>query len=158
MALTSDDSHHGVFINRSIQESGRDGFYPCHLHFIIDCPLGYLWRVVFMVKIEHKKPEIKTDDFARLVFDAVYEERFLSKELIVPKIKTLAKMYRLKLQADNFNAIEKPSKTASLIRSVQEQKFTVQFLIEKLENIIGSDNMQEIFKERDKLLLEAGFK
>lgn len=111
-----------------------------------------------MVKIEHKKPEIKTEDFARLVFDAIYEERFLSKEQIVPKIRTLAKMYRLKLQSDNFNVIEKPSRTASLMRNNQMHNFEKGLLIEALKAHIGDEGLQELYKKIEKLSLEAGFR
>lgn len=102
--------------------------------------------------------EIKTEDFASIVFDAVYEERYLSKELLVPKIKTLAKMYRLKLQSDNFNAIEKPTKTANLMRSVNQKNEELNFWREKLRSVIGDEEMKRLFSDLDSHLINCGFK
>ena len=102
--------------------------------------------------------EIKTEDFASIVFDAVYEERYLSKELLVPKIKTLAKMYRLKLQSDNFNAIEKPTKMANLMRSVNQKNEELNFWREKLHSIIGDEEMKRLYSDLDSHLINCGFR
>lgn len=102
--------------------------------------------------------EIKTEDFASIVFDAVYEERYLSKELLVPKIKTLARMYRLKLQADNFNAIETPTKMANLMRAANQRNEELNFWRERIRAIVGDEEMQRLFCDLDSHLINCGFK
>ncbi len=102
--------------------------------------------------------EIKTEEFASLVFDAVYEERYLSRELLVPKIKTLAKMYRLKLQTDNFNTIENPTKMAGLMISMMQKSEELVFWRGKIRALVDDKELNIMFDELNNHLIKCGFK
>lgn len=77
------------------------------------------------------KKEISTEDFAKVIFDAIYEERFLSKDVIVPNIRSIARIHRLKMEAQNYNAIENPTKTANMLRNTQKIDYERRYWMEK---------------------------
>lgn len=103
------------------------------------------------------KKEISTEDFAKVIFDAIYEERFLSKDVIVPKVRTLAKIHRLKIEAQNYNAIENPTKTANLMRSHQKMDFERKFWLEKLRGVLPKGDIENLYLELNEQQKEAGF-
>lgn len=105
-----------------------------------------------------KNIEVNTEDFAKIIFDAVYEERYLNKEALVAKIRTLARLYRLKLSSDNFNAIENPTKTANLMQTVKKVEYERKYWLKELKYRCPDDELNALFNHLDKELIDLGFK
>lgn len=102
--------------------------------------------------------EIKTEEFAKIIFEAVYEERYLNKEILVSKIKTLAKLYRLRISSDNFNSIENPTKTANLMQTVKKVDYERKFWLDKIKSKVDPNEMNEFFEQLENELRQVNFK
>jgi hypothetical protein len=95
--------------------------------------------------------ETKIDNLSKILVKAIEDEPYFSKEILIPKIKSLITGFRLKMDSINYNSIEKPSKTAKLIRSYQLQVEEKKFYKGKLTEQVGRENMQNYYKELETL-------
>lgn len=101
--------------------------------------------------------KIKTKDLASILVDAVVEESFIDKNVLIPKFKVLIQTFRLKLASLNYNAIQTPSKTAIMIREGELRNYENVFWREELKSIVGLDNMEQYYVKlrKQKLLWEG---
>jgi hypothetical protein len=95
--------------------------------------------------------ETKIDNLSKILVKAIEDEPYFSKEILIPKIKSLITGFRLKMDSINYNSIEKPSKTAKLIRAYQLQVEEKKFYKNKLREQVGIENMQNYYKELETL-------
>jgi len=95
--------------------------------------------------------EISTKEFADLICEAIVEERYFEKESFSLKVKSLAKVFRLKISALNYNKILNPTQTAKLIRSTEIMNEENLFWRLKMYELLGKEKIQPYYDELDRL-------
>lgn len=95
--------------------------------------------------------EIKIKDLSMIIVQAIEDEPFFSKEVLIPRIKGLITGFRLKMDSINYKSIENPSKTAQLIRSNQLYVEEKKFWKEKVKNFATEEQMKSFYKELDEM-------
>jgi 2-keto-3-deoxy-galactonokinase len=90
---------------------------------------------------------ISTKEFAELIVELIQEEPYFTKEVLVPKIKTLATAFRLRLSTTNYNAIRSPSQVAKLIRGHEVMDSENSYWKEQLCNIVGKEKMEHYYEK-----------
>ncbi len=95
------------------------------------------------------RKNINTNKFAEILLDTIVAEPYFSKAVLLPKIITLIKAFRLSLSASNYNKIVEPSETANLIRSSDIMNLEKHFWKHELKNIVGEDSMKQYYNKLD---------
>lgn len=94
--------------------------------------------------------EVSTKKLAEIIAQSMIDEPYFSKDIVIPKIKALITGFRLKLSANNYNAIKNPSQTAKLIRSTELMNLEKIFWQEEMKKIVGEEKIKEYYKKLDK--------
>lgn len=96
------------------------------------------------------------DKLSQIIVSAIEEEHFFSKEVILPKIKTIIKAFRIELSTANYNAIEKPNDTARRLRELQKLELEKTFWQRKVKNLVG-EKIEGYYYELNRVYEENGF-
>ena len=92
---------------------------------------------------------IKTEQMAEIIVDAIIEEPFFSKETLIPKIKALVNGFRLGLSTANYNKTDNPTEVGRLVRQNELHNWEKDFWKQELKTIVGVDNMQNFYDKLD---------
>jgi hypothetical protein len=93
--------------------------------------------------------EISTEDLSNLIVNAIREEHFFTKDVLIPKIKSLITGFRLRLSAANYNKIENPQRLSKLIRANELHNLEKVFWKNELENIVGTERIKDFYEILD---------
>ena len=96
-----------------------------------------------------KQNIIATAELAEIIADAIREENYFTKDVLIPKIRTLIRMFRLDIAAKTYSNIENPTKTQRLIRSNELHNLEKEFWKQELKKILKEDNMTEYYTKLD---------
>lgn len=91
--------------------------------------------------------ETSIKDLSAIIVKAISEEPYFSKDVLIPKVKSLISGFRLKTASLNYNSLENPSKTAKLMRSYELQVEEKKYWKNELINIVGAENMEYYYKK-----------
>ena len=94
-----------------------------------------------------KNPTAK--DCSELIVEAIQKEPYFTKEVLVPKIKSLITAFRLRLSTSNYEKILNPTETAKLIRANELHNLEKDFWKTELKEIVGQDNMEKYYLKLD---------
>lgn len=94
--------------------------------------------------------ETSTKQLTEILVQAIMEEPYFSKDVLIPKVRAIISAFRLKLAAVNYNAIKDPSETAKLIRANELHNFEKDFWKQQLKSIVGDGNMGEYYDKLNK--------
>jgi len=100
--------------------------------------------------------ETKTPELVGLLLDAIINEPYFDRKNLEPKLTMIIKTFRLRVAANNYNAIPTKTKTAKYIRSIELKNHECDFWKTKLQGIIGKENMRKHYDELGKKRLEWG--
>ena len=92
-----------------------------------------------------------TKELSEIIAKAIYDEPFLKKETLVPKITSLIKGFRVQLEITNFNKIEKPSTQAKLMKSLRVKEKELNYWKNIVRQTIGEDKMMSHYKYIEEL-------
>jgi len=93
--------------------------------------------------------ETSTKEFAEMICESILEDKFFDKEKIISKIRSLSKIFRLKLASVNYNKIPTATEYAKMIRSNEIMNEDKLFWVNKLRAMVDEETMNKFFKERD---------
>jgi hypothetical protein len=101
--------------------------------------------------------ELGTQELSELLVDAIINEPFFSKKILVPKLNAIISAHRVKLSTINYNKIESPSELAKMIRAEQIQYKTATFWKRELRKLVGEEGMIEYYDkfEKERLMWEG---
>lgn len=108
--------------------------------------------------VDKQIQEINTKDLTKLIVESIQEEPYFTKEVLIPKIKTLITSFRLKLLSNQYNQIETPNKLVQAIRANELHNLEKDFWKESFKAIIGEEKIKEYYKELDNKRIEWGYK
>ncbi len=94
-----------------------------------------------------KQEDTSTKDLVIMILDAIEEENFFRKDVLIPKIKAIITAFRLQLSATNYNKICNPSETAQLIRSDELKNLELGFWKSEFKKLVGEEKMQDYYNE-----------
>lgn len=95
-----------------------------------------------------KQNIIATAELAEIIADAIREENYFTKDVLIPKIRTLIRMFRLDIAAKTYSKIENPTKTQRLIRSNELHNLEKDFWKQELKNIV-KDDIEKYYQKLD---------
>lgn len=93
--------------------------------------------------------DTNTKDLSEIIVKAIQEEPYFTKEVLVPKIKSLITAFRLRLSTSNYEKILNPTETAKLIRANELHNLEKDFWKTELKEIVGQDNMEKYYLKLD---------
>ena len=93
--------------------------------------------------------EVSTKQLAEILAQSMIDEPYFSKEIVIPKIRSLISGFRLRLSALNYNSIKDPSETSKLIRSNELHNLEKDFWKQELKKIVGDEKMNEYYYKLD---------
>ncbi len=93
--------------------------------------------------------ETSTKQLTEILVQAIREEPYFSKEVLIPKVRAIISGFRLRLATINYNAIKNPSETAKLIRSNELHNLEKDFWKQELKKVVGSEKMNEYYSKLD---------
>jgi len=93
--------------------------------------------------------ETSTKQLTEILVQAIREEPYFSKDVLIPKVRAIISGFRLRLSAINYNAIKDPSETAKLIRSNELHNLEKDFWKQELKKVVGSENMNKYYSKLD---------
>ena len=93
--------------------------------------------------------DTNTKDLSEIIVKAIQEEPYFTKEVLVPKIKSLITAFRLRLSTSNYAKILNPTETAKLIRANELHNLEKDFWKTELKEIVGQDNMEKYYLKLD---------
>ncbi len=93
--------------------------------------------------------ETSTKELTEILVQAIKEEPYFSKDVLIPKVRAIISGFRLRLAATNYNAIKTPSETANLIRSNELHNLEKDYWKQELKKVVGSENMNEYYSKLD---------
>jgi hypothetical protein len=102
------------------------------------------------------KSNTNYDELSLLILKAVEEETYFDKVKLVPKIRTVLKMYRINLATANYHKVENPSRSAARLRQLEREEVSKHFWKKKAE-FLDPENLQKNCLELDALLEKYGF-
>ncbi len=103
------------------------------------------------------KIHISFKDFSELIVKEIQDEPFFDKNILIPKIRAIARATELMLSAANYKNIDTPSEHQKRLRMIEEKDFDIQFWKGKLQGVVPSIEMEELYKEIDLERIKAGF-
>ena len=92
-----------------------------------------------------KQKEINTKDLCEIIVNAIQEDPYFTKEVLVPKIKTLISMFRLRLSSANYGKILNDNKAENLIRKNELHNLEKEFWKQQLKSIVRNEDMQKYY-------------
>ena len=93
--------------------------------------------------------DTSTKQLTEILVQAIREEPFFSEEVLIPKVRAIITVFRLRLATTNYNAIKKPSETAKLIRSNELHNLEKDFWKQELKKVVGNKKMIEYYSRLD---------
>lgn len=96
-------------------------------------------------------------DLSKLIVSAIENEQFFQKDILLPKIKAILTAFRCNVSTANYNKIDNPTDAAKRIRLLEQKDVENYYWRNKVESIIGKENMPLCYKERDEHLSSRGF-
>ena len=93
--------------------------------------------------------ETSTKQLTEILVEAIREEPYFSKDVLIPKVRAIISGFRLRLATINYNAIKDPSETAKLIRSNELHNLEKDFWKQELKKVVGNENMNEYYAKLD---------
>jgi hypothetical protein len=93
--------------------------------------------------------ETSTKELAEILVQAIREEPYFNKEILIPKVRAIVSGFRLRLSSVNYNAIKDPSETAKLIRSIELHNLEKDFWKQELKKVVGNENMNNYYSKLD---------
>lgn len=100
---------------------------------------------------------ISFDEVSELIVNAIRDEPFFNKDVLIPKVRAILKGFKVDFAAAAYSAIEKPSQTAKRIREIERLNFEKVFWREKLEDIISKEKINEYYNDLDNERRIRGF-
>ena len=91
------------------------------------------------------KKETNTKDLVEIIIEAIKEEPYFTKEVLIPKIKTLITMFRMRTSSANYEKVYDEKGTARLIRSNEIHNLEKDFWKQHLKKIVGDDKIKEYY-------------
>ena len=102
--------------------------------------------------------QINTKDLADIIANAIQDEPYFSKDVLIPKIKALITGFRLQISSVNYSKTLDENGTAKIIRSAELHNLEKDFWKQHLKKIIGNEKMNDYYDlleiERKKWSLE----
>lgn len=96
---------------------------------------------------------ISIDKLTDIIVQAIREEQFFSKKVLIPKIRALISGFRLNLETANYNQVEDPTKTAQYLRLCQLKDKELKFWKDKMRKVTSKDCMDKYYTELERLRL-----
>ena len=93
--------------------------------------------------------ETSTKQLTEILVQAIREEPYFSKDVLIPKVRAIISGFRLRLASTNYNAIKDPSETAKLIRSNELHNLEKDFWKQELKKAVGNEKMDEYYSKLD---------
>ena len=88
-------------------------------------------------------------ELSEIIVKAIFDESYLTKENLAPKIEAIIKGFKPVLLQHNFNKIENPNKLAKLKFEKEYREYELKFWKLELEKIIGKDQMQIYYDKKN---------
>lgn len=92
-----------------------------------------------------KEKDISTKELCEIIVKAIQDEPYFTKDILVPKIKTLISMFRLRLSSANYGKVLNDNKAENLIRKNELHNYEKEFWKLQLKQLVGDDNMQKYY-------------
>ena len=93
--------------------------------------------------------QTNTKQLIEIIVQAIRDEPYFSKEVLIPKIRAIITGFRLQLSTNNYNAIKTPSQVNKLIRSNELQNLEKVFWQTELKKAVGANNIQQYYDKLD---------
>lgn len=90
-----------------------------------------------------------TKELVEIITDAIREEQYFSKQVLIPKIRALITAFRLDLRSTNYGKELNPSESAKMIRANELHNLEKDFWKQKLKTLVGADNMNLYYEQLD---------
>ncbi len=100
--------------------------------------------------------DISFEKLSEIIVSAIREEQYFSKEVLIPKVQTLIKAFRINLSTAKYEAIEKPKESAIRLREIEKMTLERDFWKSKVRNLVG-EKIDGYFHELDTLRKGRGF-
>lgn len=100
-----------------------------------------------------KPVDLKLDEIANRITDAVLEERFINKESLLKRIRPILKIW-LKRADGVKNCKTKPATVHKLQWTVQAKRIEARYWLEVLRKEIGEDAMKPYYDKQTDYLKE----
>ena len=104
-----------------------------------------------------KKNNVSYDEFANMVLKSIEDEPYFTKEVLIPKIKALARSFSLMVSTNNYKNIDCPTKYQQRCRQIDKQEFEKKYWQNKFKDLQSEELFKQNCKELDESLIEAGF-
>lgn len=104
-----------------------------------------------------KKNNVSYDEFANMVLKSIEDEPYFDKEVLLPKIKVLAKSFNLMVSSNNYRDIDSPTEYQKKSRQLDMESFAKKFWQRKFRESNEEELFKQNCKELDESLIEAGF-
>lgn len=112
-----------------------------------------------MEKIRAKKKQhqdLTYEDLSKLIIEAVEQENFFTKDVLVPKVKAILRGFRVNLNSSKYKEIDSPSESQKRIRALEKVDHEMKFWRELVRNL-DKDNIDSHYSNCDKMCKEYGF-
>ena len=88
-------------------------------------------------------------ELSEIIAKAIFDEPYLTKENLAPKIEAIIKGFKPVLLQHNFNKIENPNKLAKLKFEKEYREYEIKFWKTEIEKIVGKDAMQNFYDKKN---------
>ncbi len=98
------------------------------------------------------------EELSEIICKAIQDEPFFSKDILIPRIKSLIKTFRLNLSSANYSKIETPTDSAKRLRAVQKADFEKTYWQRKFKDFAGLETFISQAAELEIELKKNNFK
>lgn len=93
-----------------------------------------------------------TKELLSIIVKAIREEPFFNEDILIPKIDSLIKIFRIRVSSDNYHCIENPTKTAKLMRVIERAAIEKREYLDELKKHIDNKQLLQMFININKKL------
>jgi len=89
-------------------------------------------------------------ELSRLIIEAIEDEQFFNKELLIPRVKAIMKGFSLNLNVEDYSKERKPSEVGKILFSNKKLKVEQQFW-HNIVRELHPEKIQDYYKEFDEI-------
>jgi hypothetical protein len=96
------------------------------------------------------------DELSKLIIDAIEQEQFFNKEVLIPKVKAIIRGFKINLATINYNKIQTPAETGRTLRAMEKNEIERAFWQRAVKKYLP-DKIEILYDECDENSRQHGF-